>query len=187
MMKKSVTNISEGWVFKETPEPDSAYLPVAQFPTNVHLDLLKHNKIPDPFFAKNELQVQWVGERSWDYKVVFKTPKVPEGAKAVLVFEGLDTYATVKLNGEEVHKSDNMFVGYRVDVSKTLKKEGEENSLEITFESAFLKGKELKDEFKGHKWGCWNGDESRLAVRKAQYHYVSCIGERVTGVILTMV
>lgn len=172
MAPKSSVPLTEGWTFREHTSSSKNWLPVAQFPTNIHLDLLAHNLIPDPFHGKNENQVQWVGERSWAYRTTFRSPPIPSGAKAVLNFEGLDTYATVILNGKKVLDTDNMFRGYRVEVSGALLAGEGENELEIVFESAFLRGKRIEEEHPEHRFGCWNGDRSRLAVRKAQYHYV---------------
>lgn len=172
MPRRAVTPLSEGWTFKQVDDDKSTYLPVAQFPTNVHLDLMHHGLIPDPFIGKNELDVQWVGERVWSYRTTFSSPSVPAGSKAVIAFDGLDTFATVKVNGDVVLETDNMFIPERVDVTGKLKGEGEENELEITFDSAYLRGCELVQKYPEHKWGCWNGDVSRLAVRKAQYHWV---------------
>lgn len=33
-----------------------------------------------------------------------------------LVFEGIDTYSTIKLNSEEILKTENAFVEYKVNV-----------------------------------------------------------------------
>lgn len=165
-----VIPVNENWEFKQADKEDAKFLPVSQFPTNVHLDLIHHGVIPDPFMGKNELDVQWVGEAQWTYKTTFKAPSVSEGAKAVLAFDGLDTFATVVLNGKTILETDSMFIPERVDVTSLLK---EENELAITFDSAFLRGCKLVEEYPDHKWGCWNGDNSRLAVRKAQYHWVS--------------
>lgn len=167
--------ISKGWTFKQADNPDSVFLPVAQFPTNVHLDLIANNLITDPFMGKNERDVQWVGEAVWVYKTMFTGPFLGKGGivKAVLAFDGLDTFATVLLNGQEILKTESMFMSERVDVTALLRAEAEgKNELEITFESAYLKGKKLVEQHPEHKWGCWNGDVSRLAVRKAQYHWV---------------
>jgi beta-mannosidase len=172
MAPKTAIPISANWEFKQADKEDSKFLPVAQFPTNVHLDLLHHKLIPDPFIGKNELDVQWVGEASWVYRSVFPSPEVPEGSKAVLSFEGLDTFATVVLNGKTILETDNMFTPERVDVTGVLRG-GAENELVINFESAYLRGWKLVEKYPDHKWGCWNGDNSRLAVRKAQYHWVS--------------
>jgi beta-mannosidase len=165
--------IDKGWTFKQADSPNSVFLPVAQFPTNIHLDLMANKIIEDPFMGKNERDVQWIGEVVWVYKTTFAGLSVgDEGiVKAVLEFGGLDTYATVLLNGQEILKTESMFISERVDVTALLQTDGD-NELEITFESAYLKGKKLVEEHPEHKWGCWNGDVSRLAVRKAQYHWV---------------
>jgi len=42
-----------------------------QVPGSVQTDLLALNRIPDPFVADNELQVQWVTERDWEYRLTF--------------------------------------------------------------------------------------------------------------------
>lgn len=60
-----------------------------------------------------------------------------------------------------------MFIPERIHVILNI-----ENVLEITFDSTYLTGKKLVEQFADHRWGCWNGDPSRLAVRKAQFHYV---------------
>ncbi|KAF5688153.1 beta-mannosidase [Fusarium denticulatum] len=170
MAPRTVTPVDKNWQFKQEKEDDSSYLPVAQFPTNVHLDLLRHKKIPDPYIGKNELKVQWIGETIWVYKTTFSSPEILDGAKAVLAFDGLDTFATVELNGEKILETENMFVPERVDVTKNLKKDGE-NDLRITFDAAYLRGWKLVEEHPDHKYVVWNGDGSRLPVRKAQYHW----------------
>jgi beta-mannosidase len=165
-----VIPLDKNWEFRQADKNGSKFLPVSQFPTNVHLDLQHHSLIPDPFIGKNELAVQWVGEAKWTYRTAFTAQTVPEGAQAVIAFDGLDTFATVVLNGTTILEVDNMFLPERVNVTSVLK---EENELVITFDSAYLRGCKLVEEHPNHKWGCWNGDVSRLGVRKAQYHWVS--------------
>lgn len=164
--------IDQNWHFKQAGEQDSHYRPVSQFPTQIHLDLLHHKLMPDPFVGKNELDVQWVGEKPWVYSTTFHTPEMHGRAKAELVFDGLDTFASVVLNGKTLLETDNMFVAQRVDVTDVLRK-SRDNELVITFDVAYFRGWDIVDSHPHHKWGCWNGDVSRLAVRKAQYHWVS--------------
>lgn len=173
MVQRTVYPIDKDWEFKQTDKEDSSFLPVSQFPTNVHLDLQHHQVITDPFIGKNENDCQWVGEAAWTYQTTFDGPKINSGAKAVLAFDGLDTFARVSLNGKVILETDNMFIPKRVDVTGELK-EGE-NKLSITFDSAYLRGWKRVEEHPKHEWGCWNGDNSRLAVRKAQYHWVSIL------------
>jgi beta-mannosidase len=174
---REVIPLSAGWQFKQADKPDEEYRAVGQFPTNVHLDLLHHKLIPDPYIGKNELEVQWVGETIWVYRTAFASPSTAAGAKAVIAFDGLDTFATVVLNGTTILETDNMFIPERVDVTDVLAKgEGAQNELVITFDSAYLRGWKLVEKYPDHKWGVWNGDVSRLAVRKTQYHWVRMPG-----------
>ena len=84
-----------------------------------------------------------------------------------LVFDGLDTFATVILNGKEILKADNMFVGHRVPVQLEA-----DNTLEIIFEPAFLRGRELvKEHSHEHNFLVRQTDVGRLPVRKAQYNW----------------
>ncbi|PNY29687.1 Beta-mannosidase B [Tolypocladium capitatum] len=171
MAPRSVTPIQANWHFGRADDDSGAYLPVAQFPTQIHLDLLHHGLIPDPNVGKNELDVQWVGETAWVYRTTFPTPPDLRGAaRAVLAFDGLDTFAAVVLNGEAILQTENMFVPERVDVTGALKGDGE-NELVITFDVAYSRGWTIVEQHPEHRWGCWNGDVSRLAVRKSQYHW----------------
>ncbi|KAI1463149.1 glycoside hydrolase family 2 protein [Daldinia caldariorum] len=171
MASRTVIPIDKNWEFKQADKESSKYLPVSQFPTNVHLDLLAHKLIPDPYIGKNELDVQWVGETVWVYRTKFISPTVEGSAKAILAFDGLDTFATVVLNGKTILETENMFIPERVDVTEHLKEDDGENELVLTFDSAYLRGWKLVEKYPDHKWGCWNGDNSRLAVRKSQYHW----------------
>ena len=173
MAPRTATKLDQDWHFKQGDADDDSYLPVSQFPTNIHLDLMHHKIISDPFIGKNELDVQWVGERAWVYKTTFASPKLSEGQKAVVAFDGLDTFATVELNGEKILETDNMFIPERIDVTRVLRGEGNDNEMVISFDNAYLRSWKLVEEHPDHKWGCWNGDISRLAARKAQYHWVS--------------
>ncbi|TVY39358.1 Beta-mannosidase B [Lachnellula occidentalis] len=168
--------LDAGWEFKQigavgVPEPEDEFLPVAQFPTNIHLDLMAHDKIPDPFIGLNEHKVQWVGEQKWLYRTSFTVGAALEGEKTVLQFDGLDTFAAVSLNGTSILESDNMHRTYRVDITSTVKEDS--NVLEILFDSAVIRGKQLMKErdFKPVGMTTSGTDKSRLLVRKATYHY----------------
>ena len=128
-------------------------------------------RIPDPFIGFNELDAEWVGEKSWTYRTTLPNPPADkEGLVTVLAFDGLDTFATVRLNGKLVLWSNNMFIPHRVDVTQFLQR-GDENVLEIDFDSALLRAREIHRAHPEHKWYCFNGEPARLGVRKAQYHW----------------
>jgi beta-mannosidase len=117
--------------------------------------------------------VQWVGEKVWIYRLEFTPPPPPSGNHVIseLVFEGLDTFATASLNGAEILETENMFVLYRVNVSEHIKP-GELNVLEIVFDSALLRGRQLvKDHSHEHNFLVRQTEAGRVPVRKAQYNW----------------
>ena len=99
---------------------DEGWIP-ARVPGTVHEALLAAGRIPDPFYGLNERDAQWVGERDWLYQCAFDVdPSFLEAGPVTLCCEGLDTVATVWLNGDRVLTADNMFVPWRVDVGASL-------------------------------------------------------------------
>ena len=68
-------------------------------------------------------------------------------------------------------EADNMFLTYRVDI--TDKATAGQHSLEIDFDSALLRGRELEKAHPEHRFIAHNGETGRLGVRKAQYNWVS--------------
>jgi beta-mannosidase len=173
-MGKETILLSEGWQYKAS---DSETWSDAQpLPTSVHLDLLADGSIPDPFYGKNEELVQWVATKTWIYKKEFRVPVEllrDSGQNIGLVFEGLDTYATATLDGETILEASNMFLGHRVDIT-SLVANGEErvHTLQITFHNADERAGEEVKAHPEHSWFSFHFGQQRLAVRKAQYHFV---------------
>jgi beta-mannosidase len=90
-------------------------------PGTVHFHLEKLGKIPDPYEGRNELDVQWVDEQDWELRrVVRATSADCRRSRQELVFDGLDTVATVSLNGRVVGRSANMFRQVVCDVAGVL-------------------------------------------------------------------
>lgn len=128
-------------------------------------------RLEDPFIGFNEIKAEWVGTKSWTYRTRFTSARTA-GAKTVLAFDGLDTFARVRLDGKTILLADNMFLPYRVDITHHLEDtDGCEHRIEIEFDSALLRAREIQKNHPKHKFVCFNGDPARLAVRKAQYHW----------------
>ncbi len=120
------------WLFQQAGTNE--WLP-ANVPGGVHTDLLAIGRIPDPFVADNEKRVQWVAESDWAYSTSFTcADKLFSEEKIFLVCDGLDTLATVILNGHELGRTDNMFRQYQWDVKALLNAKGD-NNLTISFAS----------------------------------------------------
>lgn len=181
-------HLSTGWRYKSINDSatkfssTNSWQPSRPLPTEIHLDLMNNGVIANPFLAKNEEAVQWVGEQTWLYETTFEIPEQhhifrSHLAHAVLVFEGLDTFATVKLNGREILRSDNMFVSHRVELREDMlvREQGRfgPQCLQILFDNAERIGKEEVERLPEHDWFAFDGGTARLATRKAQYHHVS--------------
>lgn len=102
-------------------------------PSEAHADLYDAGLIPHPYGeGDEEQQLQWIPQHIWDYSLRFDVENgVWQNDNIDLIFNGLDTYADVWLNGEKILHSDNMFVRYEKEVKNILKKHG--NELKVRF------------------------------------------------------
>lgn len=114
----------------------------ATVPGCVHTDLLDAGLVPDPFLDDNEHALAWIGRTDWCYRTTFDWPQPGEG-QVDLVCAGLDTVATVTLNGQRVGQSANMHRAYRFPVAGALRPGT--NELEVRFESAYRYAERMRD------------------------------------------
>ncbi len=106
----------------------------ATVPGCVELDLLANGLIEDPFVGMNVVGLRWL-ERSYVYYVRrFTAPDVGD-REPVLVFEGLDCFAEIALNGVLVGTTDNMLVEHVIPVGGALIP-GAENTLSVAIAPA---------------------------------------------------
>jgi len=105
----------------------------AHVPGCVHTDLLAAALIQDPLVGQNELQAQWIGDLNWTYRLSFEAAPPADGERVDLVFDGLDTLATVTLNGQVLGQTRNQHRRYRIDIGTQLV-DGP-NQLDIRFDS----------------------------------------------------
>jgi len=143
-------------------EPQSRRWLDARVPGCAHTDLLDHELIPAPYWGRNELNLQHLEELDFTYRKGFQVDEALLAEEQIdLVFEGVDTVAAIFLNGKELARVDNMFIGYRFNVTELLKT-GAENIIEVRFRSPM---KEIRDRLTGEELIEWNdpvGGSSRL-------------------------
>lgn len=121
--------LDKAWTFRRSGE-DAVY--DAEVPGCVHTDLYRNGIIESPFWGANEADLQWIEEADWEYELCFTlSEEVLESQLVELVAEGLDTLATIKLNGSVIAQTNNMFVPLRCAVKKHLKVG--ENHLQVYF------------------------------------------------------
>ncbi len=149
------------WRFRDCST--SRWLP-ATVPGCVHTDLRRAGEIPDPFWGRNELDLQWIEERDWEYRAEFTVPTTLLAAQHVeLVADGLDTLATVTLNGRVLGRTDNMFVVHRWSAKPRLRPG--RNTLSIRFASA---ARYIRTHRLGHRPREFNDPVGRCQVLRKQ-------------------
>ncbi len=134
-------------------------------------DLVEAELIPDPFHRENHKQLRWIEERDWEYRSEFSITREQHGEHVDLVFEGLDTYATVRLNGEVILEANNAFRRYRVPCAHVLRAGG--NELSVVFRSPVAETAALRDR-DGIVYPAENDDSEEKTsayVRKPAYHF----------------
>ncbi|AOZ93052.1 beta-mannosidase [Paenibacillus crassostreae] len=148
-----------------------------QVPGDVHSTLIAKNLIDDPFIGHNDIKCQWIEEKVWWYRTVFKWDKgVGDSERCELTFDGLDTFATIFLNGIEIGNTENMFISHTFDVTRELL-DGK-NVIAVKFDplSKHIAEKKPNPSFYS------SYSKERIWVRKAQMHFGWDWGPRLVAV-----
>lgn len=154
-------SISKNWQFKGI---DTLNWQAATVPGNVYTDLLNHKIIENPFIKNNEEKVQWVCKKDWEYKTTFTlSDEILQNKNIELIFDGLDTYATIFLNNSFLGKTENAFKKYTFKIDVLAKKE---NNLKIIFKNTNYH-ESLKEDKNPYKLP----EGKRIYTRKAQFQY----------------
>lgn len=154
---------------------DSAWLP-ANVPGDVHTSLVAAGRIAPPFYHMNVEACQWVERREWWYRVTFPGPDLAPTDRQILQFDGLDTFATIYLNGEEIGSHANMFVAAEFDVTGRVRP-GQPNVLAIRFDPVLDR---VGDCQVPGQWGGYGPE--RACVRKAQCNFSWDWGPRLVSI-----
>ena len=121
--------LSQGWTL--TGDTLDINLPV-NVPSVVQQNLYDAGLIPHPYLGTVEETLLWISDHPWTYATHFNVDqKMLEKDVVELVFEGIDTYASVTLNGQKLFDADNQFRIWRTDVKPLLK--GQDNLLVLDF------------------------------------------------------
>ncbi len=187
--------LDTGWTVRLSPDdaaradhPDVTKALKATVPGTVQGDLLAAGKLLDPYLGANEAKVQWVGLADWQYRSELNVAAETLAHDHVeLVFDGLDTFATVRINGQVVLTADNMFRTWRIDAKSVL--HAGSNTIEVDLQSPLKRMKPLVAAMPYVLPGAYDsmfGDEpvgrnSSTYVRKAGYQYGWDWGPRVVA------
>jgi len=194
--ERQVVWLHDGWQARIDPaaataaaeHPDAAGWQPAAVPGHVQLDLVRSGRVPDPFVATNEAAIQWAGLTDWQYRrTLAVTPAMLARDRVDLVFDGLDTFATVSVNGRVVLEANNAHRRWRVDARAALK--AGDNEILIRFRSpirelqpAVLK---LENPLPGEYDSAFGDEPKRRQtspyIRKPKYHYGWDWGPRIVN------
>lgn len=137
-------------------------------PGFVHKDLTEQGVMPDVYDTLLESKVEWAEYTDWTYVTAFSLASgLLESAALELVFDGIDTYADIWLNGKLLGHTENMWLPARFDIRGIA---ALENRLEVRIAAPTRTLLEKEAAF-GDKLQLWNGIPARLFGRKPQYGY----------------
>ena len=115
----------------------TGWIPVAA-PGDTYLALIAAGRLPHPFKGRREADAAWVRDREWWWRTTFTAePSRRLGEQISLVFEGLDTFASIFLDGVLLGRADNMFRTYAFDIGAHLTETGP-HALAIRFDPPAL-------------------------------------------------
>ena len=163
--------LQQPWRFREVGTTEWH---AATVPGTVHTDLLAAGLIRDPYAGNAEAALQWIEAKDWEYATTLTIPAaVARHRQVELRFEGLDTYAAVRLDGAELLRADNMFRAWRVDLTPHLAGEGAgaARELSIRFRSPIAIEDSAAAAYPVKLPAGNDPHGTRVFTRKAAYHY----------------
>lgn len=158
-----------------TPGFDDRFWLTAKVPGDVHSTLIERNIIDHPYFGHNDIKSRWIEDEEWWYRGQFNyevTEKSDE--RHELIFEGLDTFATVFVNGLEVGTTNNMLMAHAFDVTRIIRNGW--NCIAVKFDP-LRKHHEQKELF---QWSSYT--KERPWIRKAAMNFGWDWGPRMVTV-----
>ncbi len=128
----------EDWNWRKSHQPDTMdkrHWKLGAVPGSVQNDLWLAGEVPDPYFERNSLLMEWVPQRTWLYKKAFRAPADWRCQRVQLRFEGVDYEAQFFLNGELIGSHAGMYTPAVFEVGELLRY-GQDNLIAVVIEPA---------------------------------------------------
>ncbi len=120
-----------------TINDNGSYSAQGTIPGTIHTILLAAQKIADPYAGYNDVNERNLVYNPWTFKKTFSlTDDFLSLTQFTLHFEQIDTVANITLNGCPIGQTNNMFLAYTFNVTKSCLKSN--NELRIDFQSPVL-------------------------------------------------
>ncbi len=140
----------------------------ATVPGTVYGDLLQNGKMEDPYYGDREQDALKLMDRDYEYRCEFETPQWASQCDDVLLhFEGLDTLAEVRLNGQKLGDADNQHRTWEFEVGKLLSPKGNRLTILLGSPVFYIHEKRRIYDTKGSE-DCMEGF---MHLRKAHYMF----------------
>jgi beta-mannosidase len=106
----------------------------AKVPGEVHLDLMRAGRMEDPDISDNaRTRCRWPEEHSWWYRTEFVLPPgFRQNLRQKLIFDGIDLYGQIFVNGQLAGASKDAFATVDFDVKKLLREGTNELVVRVT-------------------------------------------------------
>ncbi len=142
-------------------------------PGNFELDMQRAGLIPDPFFGKNPLELRKYENRHLWYATEFDYDG-NDPQQAYLLFEGVDTFADIYLNGVLVGSCDNMLISHEYHAQGI--KNGK-NEILVHIKPTTIEARKYKSDMGAFYHMRYNAES--LPVRKAAHSFGWDIAPRI--------
>ena len=175
--EENILTIKDNWKLSKLGSNERMKV---DMPATVQSVLFSEGIINDPFSEQEEKNIEWIENEDWQYSTWFKTSDAWFAYdKIELVCKGLDTYATVYLNGDTIISANNMFRTWSADIKPFLK--SGRNELRIVFKSSVEMGNRAKAKLEYLLPTSDYSEDHKVAsfVRKAPYHFGWDWGPRI--------
>ena len=133
--------IKQNWGMRKVG--DTAWSPAPAAPFNLHTARQQFGDLENPLGPQGEKNSAWIGEADWELQVQIREDSLPSTKHYTLVLDGIDTYATIYLDGNRVLETDNMFRRYEVDLGTF---DGPMKLLSMVVENLTKKAKEKRNQ-----------------------------------------
>ncbi|MGG4143678.1 glycoside hydrolase family 2 protein [Paenibacillus algorifonticola] len=158
-----------------SPGLDDRFWMTAKVPGDVHSTLIDRRIIEHPYFGHNDIKCRWIEQKEWWYRAQFDYEvDESQGERHELIFEGLDTFATIFVNGLEIGTAENMHRIYAFDVTKVVRPG--KNAIAVRFDPLHLHYQD-KEQF---QWSSYT--KERPWLRKAAMNFGWDWGPRMVTV-----
>ena len=137
----------------------------AQVPGDITIDLYRTGLVKNPYFGLDYKDIEWVARRDFTYQTtIYADKELLNNESVTVVFDGIDVFSDVYLNGKHLGETKNMFLQYRYEIRNLL----HEGNNTLTVEMHSTLNAMDKIDTTGY-YAIFN--EKRMFVRKAQCHF----------------